>query len=297
MKELILGSEGMGIWGSSVIRKLITILYPNIKITNKNNNNCNIIIKSHFKNDENDWNNIKKKYIYWSGESFPPEKSDFETNYLYVLTTFINNNNLLYIPYVLYSPFLYKERINNNINRKYLIAYCSSNKVEIRENLFNIFVEKVGIELCHSLGDNYGNYPLSQNKINGGWDSLELINKYTEYKFVFALENTKVLGYTTEKILNAFYSGAIPIYYGNENVNDLFNKEAFINVSDFESLEKCVDYVLNITDNEREYIMKQPIYNSKSDIINLLNNEYNLKNDNKILKKYLAKLKEFIEES
>ena len=52
MKELILGSEGMGIWGTSVIRKLITILYPNIKITNKNNNNCNIIIKSHFKNEE-----------------------------------------------------------------------------------------------------------------------------------------------------------------------------------------------------------------------------------------------------
>ena len=91
------------------------------------------------------------------------------------------------------------------------------------------------------------------------------------------MENKNVLGYTTEKIINAFYSGAIPIYYGNKNINNLFNKKAFINVSDFENLGKCVDYVLNITDQQRKYMMSQPIYNSKSNIINLFNNEYNLK--------------------
>ena len=106
-----------------------------------------------------------------------------------------------------------------------------------------------------------------------------------------------MLGYTTEKIVNAFYSGAIPIYYGNESINGLFNKEAFVNVGDFESLEKCVDYVVNMTDSQRKYMMEQPIYNPKSDIINLLNDEYNLTNDNKILKIYLAKLKKFIESS
>lgn len=174
MRRLILGSEGMGIWGSCVINRLITMLYPDIEIINKNDNSCNIIMKSDFVGDENRWNNIKKKYIYWSGEPWAPERSEFETKSLYILTTYMNPNdvinhpNFLYIPFALYSPFVYKKRFNNSIDRKYLVAYCSSHKVEMREDLFNLFVEKTGTELCHSLGKNHGKYPSSQRKVDGG---------------------------------------------------------------------------------------------------------------------------------
>mmetsp|Transcript_7064 Transcript_7064/g.17371 ORF Transcript_7064/g.17371 Transcript_7064/m.17371 type:complete len:107 (+) Transcript_7064:2-322(+) len=35
-------------------------------------------------------------------------------------------------------------------------------------------------------------------------------------------------GYVTEKILNAFLGGCIPIYYGTSQIFDIFNRHAFI---------------------------------------------------------------------
>ena len=40
--------------------------------------------------------------------------------------------------------------------------------------------------------------------IEGDWQSDDLIETYSKYKFVFAMENKCVPGYVTEKILNAF---------------------------------------------------------------------------------------------
>ena len=62
---------------------------------------------------------------------------------------------------------------------------------------------------------------------------------------------------TTEKIVNAFYSGSIPVYWGSENIGEFFNKKAFINVNDFESIEKCIDYIFNLSDKDREKIYKR----------------------------------------
>ena len=42
-------------------------------------------------------------------------------------------------------------------------------------------------------------------------------------KLSIPMENQKGDGYITEKILNAFTSGAIPIYWGSSNINQFFN--------------------------------------------------------------------------
>jgi alpha(1,3/1,4) fucosyltransferase len=51
---------------------------------------------------------------------------------------------------------------------------------------------------------------------------------------VLAMENRAARGYNTEKIINAFQAGSIPIYYGTTEVFDVFNARAFVfyNVSD-----------------------------------------------------------------
>ena len=69
-----------------------------------------------------------------------------------------------------------------------------------------------------------------------------------------------------------------------------------INVSDFPTFEGCVDYVINMNENEIKEMQEQPIYNETNDLINLCNDEYNEKNDNKVLKKYLQKMKGFLED-
>ena len=42
------------------------------------------------------------------------------------------------------------------------------------------------------------------------------------------MENTKVDGYITEKLMLAFLGGCLPIYWGTEEVFDIFNKRAFL---------------------------------------------------------------------
>jgi len=48
------------------------------------------------------------------------------------------------------------------------------------------------------------------------------------YRFALVMENRKKQGYITEKIVNAFLAGCVPIYYGTEEVFDVFNRNAFI---------------------------------------------------------------------
>ena len=116
---------------------------------------------------------------------------------------------------------------------------------------------------------------------------------------MFALENKQAPGYVTEKIVNAFYSGAIPIYWGSSTITELFNKTTFINVSDFNSLRDCVDYVMALTDKEIKHMNSQEYINKNNDIINIYNsisqnkylNKISLRFKNKILNKLTLNVK------
>jgi len=66
------------------------------------------------------------------------------------------------------------------------------------------------------------------------------------YKFALALENCSSPGYATEKIVDAFASQAIPIYWGDPEIAQDFNPESFINCHDFDSLEGVVERVMQI---------------------------------------------------
>lgn len=284
----IIGSEGMGRWGSRIINYFISKINNNRKIIYKNESYCGFIVKSHFNKDEPLWNKTVKPYLLWSGESYTVPVPSQASKYLHIATTFLPNS--IYVPYVLDSPYLYKSRLISN-NRPFLLAYCSSNPVFLREQLFNKFVEKTGGDSCHALGNCYGGkYPEMHKKIKGTWESTDLIDAYKNYKFVFAIENKKVEGYVTEKIMNAFHAGCIPIFWGSSNVNELFNSKAFINVSDFETLNDCVNHVCSLSDSKINAMLEQPIYNESSELIHLLDDEYNSKNGNKTLIRYLEEI-------
>ena len=276
---------------SNSFKKLIKPMMPHI--TMDNSNPCDFIIKSPLSGEV--WNKEKKPYLYWSGESRLPVLSNYHTNCLYILTFLYDHPNAIYLPFCLESDHLYKNRIDTNLNREYLVGYCASNFVEIRENIFNIFVEKAGEDMCRSYGACYGKYTSTNHRFDNdhNFQGDSLINMYKKHKFVLALENNNVDGCVTEKIVNAFYSGAIPIYWGSKNISDLFNKDAFINVDDFESLEECVDYVIHLSDEKRQYMLEQPIY-TDSEVIHLLDDEYNSTHDNKTLQNYTEKIKLFL---
>ena len=49
-----------------------------------------------------------------------------------------------------------------------------------------------------------------------------------EYKFSIAMENSGGDGYITEKIVESFLAGTIPIYYGDFLVDEYINPKTYI---------------------------------------------------------------------
>ncbi len=75
----------------------------------------------------------------------------------------------------------------------------------------------------------------------------------SKHKFSIAFENCSYPGYTTEKIVEAFAAGTIPIYYGNPRITEEFNAEAFINCHEYNSFEEVVERVKEIDCNDELY--------------------------------------------
>ena len=84
-----------------------------------------------------------------------------------------------------------------------------------------------------------------------------------DYRFIIAFENTSYPGYTTEKILQPFYSRTVPIYWGSPKVDDEFNPNAFIWVRSPEDCDAAIDRVLTLADDDQAYqamLQQSPFY-------------------------------------
>ena len=105
--------------------------------------------------------------------------------------------------------------------------------------------------------DNGGRY---KNNVGGRiGNKIEFVSNY---KFVLSFENSSTAGYTTEKLLEGFAGGGIPIYWGNPNVENEYNRKAFINCHRFASLQKAMDYIQELDKDDSKYlsVVKESIF-------------------------------------
>jgi hypothetical protein len=263
--ELIIGSEGKGSYGKPLVEYLLHLIYPDRPIIWENSYRCDLIVRSHFLNFEPEWvdSSYKIPYLLWSGESYPVY---FKRNVDCIGISSFYTTHHYYCPFMWFNLKLKGyNRMYTNIDRPYNVAYCNSNSVTIRENMFNSLVEVFNNQGVHALGRNFGKYPETKNKVEGPWHNNDLIKNYSQYNFVISMENAKRGGYITEKIMNAYYAGAIPIYWGDSVVNEYFNPDSFINVNNFVSIEECSKYIYNLSPEKIKWMQQQPIFKEPID--------------------------------
>lgn len=145
---------------------------------------------------------------------------------------FIQNSNYIVIP-VIYLQIDYFKRFYNVIgpsiytdfSKKKFCLIVSRDKKNKYNNVIN-GLKKIGI---------VDNIKLHHNKIKNKscYHSIELLNIFNEYKFIFCFENSFTNGYITEKIFNVFFARAIPLYIGPNDTNRYFNCNSYINVEYF----------------------------------------------------------------
>ncbi|KAA6500668.1 glycosyltransferase family 10 domain-containing protein, partial [Helicobacter pylori] len=76
----------------------------------------------------------------------------------------------------------------------------------------------------------------------------------SQYKFNLCFENTQGYGYVTEKIIDAYFSHTIPIYWGSPSVAKDFNPKSFVNVHDFKDFDEAIDYVRYLHTHPNAYL-------------------------------------------
>lgn len=144
-------------------------------------------------------------------------------------------------------------------NKRKFCSFVASN--EGRDNIRKRLVESLSKYKKVDCGGQYMNN--IGMVIPKGTDASGKINFNKQYKFTFAIENTNTYrGYCTEKILDAFKSGCVPIYWGHPNVVDDFDMRSFINANDFASFEELTEYVRKVDNDDVLYrsYFEHPIF-------------------------------------
>ena len=96
-------------------------------------------------------------------------------------------------------------------------------------------------------------------------DKMEFLRGY---RFNICFENASHPGYCTEKLLHAFASESIPIYWGDPSCSSKgtgisdFNTEAFISAHDFENTAQLIKYIARVDQDPVlfESYLRQPIF-------------------------------------
>lgn len=85
------------------------------------------------------------------------------------------------------------------------------------------------------------------------YNSLELLQVYNQYKFIFCFENSYQAGYITEKIFNGLLSNSIPIYCGAPDINEFLDTSGFININPTSIDTIDTTYISELASNEDKY--------------------------------------------
>ena len=81
-------------------------------------------------------------------------------------------------------------------------------------------------------------------------DKLKFLENY---KFSICFENSKTDGYISEKLSDAFEAGTIPIYYGDDTVQELVNTKSYIHVKDENEFDEKIELIKKIDQNDTLY--------------------------------------------
>jgi len=91
----------------------------------------------------------------------------------------------------------------------------------------------------------------------------EKIGFFQKYKFNMSIHYTNTDYILQEKLYHAYFSGAIPIFFGNKYIlEEGFNPESFINLHDFTDLDDFLSLVKEIDSNQTLYqkYIQAPIF-------------------------------------
>ena len=164
--------------------------------------------------------------------------------------------------------------------------YCFPGQERVREEALKKHTHpdeyyKAKQGFCNYVVSNYGANPIreqmfeelskyqwvasggrSHNNLPDGKPVDDKLEFQKGYRFSLAFENARTSGYCTEKILDAFASGGVPVYWGDPSVARTYNPEAFIDCSSCKTVQEMVEKVRAVEEDPDRwwYMVHQPAF-------------------------------------
>jgi len=224
-------------------------------------NNPHYLIYNVFGNDENNpkYDNAIKIALYTENRTPDLSQCDYA----------IGHSHISYLDRYFILPFCFLRRLNetkhlnlekirneaiNNPRKKFCSAVISNSFPECIDYSFRLkFIEELNKYKIVDMGGQYNN--------NVGGPVKDKIEFFKDYKFFISMENTEGDGYATEKIVDSFISGTIPIYYGSYVIEEYINPKSYIYIRGLEDIKEKIEYIKKIDNDEKLYksILKEKV--------------------------------------
>jgi len=163
--------------------------------------------------------------------------------------------------YLLLWPEL-KDRLFNRVNHESFDRFCSftvSNPSNFMRN--GMYQQLSQYKYIHSYGRYLTNdFELQQFSQGKYWrDAKDVFFLKNKHKFAITYENSPYPGYCTEKLMDAFLVGSMPIYWGDPKVKEDWNQGAFIDVNYFGNV---IDVIKKMDSDKEAFNSKyhQPVF-------------------------------------
>jgi len=242
----------------------------NVIIDNKN---PDVVFHSVF-NKMKDVSKYKCKKILFLGENYRAKNFNTDLSISFDKHSKTNFRLPLWQYFVLLKPSyidLLLKRVKNKSFDRFCSFTVSNGNNPIRNSAFYLLSK---YKFVHS----YGRFMTNNNELieiskNKYWRNAkdEFFNKVT-HKFALTYENERYPYYTTEKIMDGFLGGSLPIYLGDPKIEEDFNAKAFINIANHTN---PLDIIINIDNNKNLFndIYNEPIFtnNQKNKFLDNLN--------------------------
>ena len=197
--------------------------------------------------------------IYFGIESFMPDWNECD----YAMTChYLDDPRHLRLPYyALYGPPKPLDKRGDDLEKLFaaktrfcgfVVTNAGKRKTQKRVDFFHKLSKYKKVDSGGRAFNNIGG-PLPDGP-RGKLDFLRTC------KFNIAFENKALPGYTTEKILEAMWARALPIYWGNPRVQEEFNPKSFLNYADFPSEEALIERIIELDRDDARYmqVMREP---------------------------------------
>jgi hypothetical protein len=167
-----------------------------------------------------------------------------------------HNEELLRLPNAIFRNSAYEVVLNKNIHQQTYPVLQDNSLIQIypKTKMTSFITSNKAFTDGHRFRLKCFKHLMDQHcKIDpfgvGIREILGKIEALRDYRFSIAIENGKCKNYFTEKIMDCFLTGTIPIYHGCPNIGDFFDTKGFFI---FETPEELLEIVNSLTEKDYE---------------------------------------------